>query len=226
MNPSTSPPSSPLSSVASRSPSLPADYPSPPSSSSSDTGSSSPKKRDAPEPSLDLDGPPAKKQKVAKSPKELKTERLNLRALNDSSDEAFHKIETQKLEKLMKVLRSKRKIVVIAGAGISVSAGSMSCSPLICEFRYANNISVPDFRSSQGLFNTLRTTHKLKSSGKHLFDASVYRNDSSTSSFHTMVRELSHLTQNAKPTLFHHMLATLAEEGPFTASVQPKCRRY
>lgn len=28
-----------------------------------------------------------------------------------------------------------------------------------------------------------------------------------------MVRELSHLTQNAKPTPFHHMLATLAEEG-------------
>jgi NAD-dependent histone deacetylase SIR2 len=28
-----------------------------------------------------------------------------------------------------------------------------------------------------------------------------------------MVRELAHLTQNAKPTPFHHMLATLAEEG-------------
>jgi NAD+-dependent protein deacetylase SIR2 len=28
-----------------------------------------------------------------------------------------------------------------------------------------------------------------------------------------MIRELSHLTRNAKPTPFHHMLATLAEEG-------------
>lgn len=28
-----------------------------------------------------------------------------------------------------------------------------------------------------------------------------------------MVRELSHLTENAKPTPFHHMVATLAEEG-------------
>jgi NAD-dependent histone deacetylase SIR2 len=72
---------------------------------------------------------------------------------------------------------------------------------------------VPDFRSSTGLFATLRNQHNLKSSGKHLFDASVYRNDSSTSSFHDMVRELSHLTQNAQPTLFHHMIATLAEEG-------------
>jgi len=41
----------------------------------------------------------------------------------------------------------------------------------------------------------------------------VYRNDNSTKDFHDMVRELSHLTQNATPTLFHHMLATLAEEG-------------
>jgi NAD-dependent histone deacetylase SIR2 len=76
-----------------------------------------------------------------------------------------------------------------------------------------NNATVPDFRSSTGLFTTLRSQHKLKASGKHLFDASVYRNDSSTSSFHDMVRELSHLTQNAKPTPFHQMLATLAEEG-------------
>ncbi|KAG0649794.1 NAD-dependent deacetylase hst4 [Hyphodiscus hymeniophilus] len=192
MNRSTSPPSSPLS-MASRSPSLPADYPlSPPSSRSSDSGLS--KKRGAPETTPDCDAHPAKKQNVQK-PKELKTEHLNLRTLNENHDEVFHSIELRKLEKLIQVLRSKRKIVVIAGAGISVSAG------------------IPDFRSSQGLFNTLRTQHKLKASGKHLFDASVYRNDSSTSSFHAMVRELSHLTQNATPTLFHHMLATLAEEG-------------
>jgi NAD+-dependent protein deacetylase SIR2 len=72
---------------------------------------------------------------------------------------------------------------------------------------------VPDFRSSTGLFNTLRSQHRLKASGKHLFDAAVYKTDSSTTSFHAMVRELSHLTRSAQPTLFHHMLATLAEEG-------------
>jgi NAD-dependent histone deacetylase SIR2 len=53
----------------------------------------------------------------------------------------------------------------------------------------------------------------LKSSGKDLFDASVYKDDRATSSFHDMVRELSHRTKQAKPTPFHHMLATLAEEG-------------
>lgn len=119
---STSPPSSPLSSVASRSPSPPADYPSPPLSSNvSDSGSS--KKRGAQESTPDSDGPPVKKQKVVK-PKE--TEHLNLRALNESRDESFHRTENQKLQRLMEVLRSKRKIVVIAGAGMSVSAGSMS----------------------------------------------------------------------------------------------------
>ena len=73
---------------------------------------------------------------------------------------------------------------------------------------------VPDFRSSTGLFTTLKSQHKTaKSSGKHLFDASVYSHDNSTKDFHDMVRELSHLTQKAEPTAFHHMLATLAEEG-------------
>lgn len=72
---------------------------------------------------------------------------------------------------------------------------------------------VPDFRSSTGLFATLRDQHKLKASGKHLFDASVYKHDSSTASFHTMVRELAHLTSKAKPTPFHHMLASIAAEG-------------
>lgn len=96
---------------------------------------------------------------------------------------------------LLKVLRKRRKIVVIAGAGISTAAG------------------VPDFRSSNGLFNTLRSDNKLKASGKHLFDASVYQTDDSTSSFHDMVRTLSQLVSDAKPTVFHEMLATLASEG-------------
>jgi NAD-dependent histone deacetylase SIR2 len=156
--------------------------------------------------------PPAKKPRVAKPPKALKTERLNLRALNENPDTTFHEVEREKLEKLVEVLRKKRKIVVIAGAGISVSAGSMLSSQAL-KISMLTAFLVPDFRSSNGLFNTLRTTHHLKSSGKDLFDASVYRDNTATTSFHTMVRELSHLTRSAKPTQFHHMLATLAEEG-------------
>ena len=72
---------------------------------------------------------------------------------------------------------------------------------------------VPDFRSSNGLFNTLKSENKLKASGKQLFDASVYQTDASTSSFHDMVRTLSGVVSKAKPTEFHQMLATLANEG-------------
>ena len=74
-------------------------------------------------------------------------------------------------------------------------------------------VAVPDFRSSKGLFNTLRSDSKLKASGKQLFDASVYQTDASTSSFHDMVRSLSKVVNGAKATAFHHMLATLADEG-------------
>jgi hypothetical protein len=121
MLPSSSPISSPLSSIASRSPSPPVDYPSPPSSNVSDTGVSPSKSRDAPDRD---EPPPSKRQKIVK-PRELKTEHLDLRRLNDSDDDEHHKIQDAKLRKLMEALRSKRKIVVIAGAGISVSAGSM-----------------------------------------------------------------------------------------------------
>ncbi|KAF7950957.1 uncharacterized protein EAE97_002509 [Botrytis byssoidea] len=198
MNSSSSPLSSPLSSIGTisepSSPSPAVDYPSPPCSSVPDTRVPS-EAGDAP----DCDGPPpAKRRKMTQpkstEPKPRTTEYLDLRHFGEGSSEQIAQQDAQ-MKRLVRVLRGKRKIVVVAGAGISVSAG------------------IPDFRSSTGLFSSLRSQHKLKSSGKELFDASVYKDDSSTTSFHSMVRELSHLTKNAEPTPFHHMLATLAEEG-------------
>lgn len=57
----------------------------------------------------------------------------------------------------MKLLANARRIIVVAGAGISVAAG------------------IPDFRSPAGLFSTLKADTKYKPSGKALFDASVYK---------------------------------------------------
>ncbi|KAK4101690.1 DHS-like NAD/FAD-binding domain-containing protein [Parathielavia hyrcaniae] len=132
--------------------------------------------------------PPAKRRRTAAPVKPRTTSYIDLE--NRRGDD-----EDENLQRLLSALRKKKKIVVIAGAGISVSAG------------------IPDFRSSTGLFATLRDQHKLKASGKHLFDASVYKHDSSTESFHAMVRELAQMTADAKPTPFHHMLASIAAEG-------------
>jgi len=61
--------------------------------------------------------PPAKRRKVAE-PKDRTTQYLDLRPEEEQED------AQAQLDKLLKVLHKKRKIVVIAGAGISVSAGS------------------------------------------------------------------------------------------------------
>lgn len=205
----TSIPSSPLS-MLSKSPSLPGSplddkdpedrYPTP-TASSLPSGSQSPSRpsrcdaeirvnTSAPPPPRDGQ-PPPKKRKIAQ-PRPRTTEYLDLSspAIDDKATE-----ERAQLDRLVAALRKKKKIVVIAGAGISVSAG------------------VPDFRSNTGLFATLKSQHKLKGSGKHLFDAGVYRHDSSTHSFHMMVRELAALTSRATPTPFHQLLASLAAEG-------------
>ncbi|KFA78446.1 hypothetical protein S40288_10282 [Stachybotrys chartarum IBT 40288] len=135
--------------------------------------------------------PPAKRRRKARPPKERTTEYLDLTKANNN----FNDQDNRQMERLVTALRKKKKIVVIAGAGISVSAG------------------IPDFRSSTGLFATARTQHKLKVSGEQLFDASLYNHNETTESFHTMIREIAKITENAKPTPFHHFLASLAQEG-------------
>ncbi|EDU39975.1 SIR2 NAD-dependent protein deacetylase SIR2 family [Pyrenophora tritici-repentis] len=161
-----------------------------PSSSRRSSAKTTPAPEDMPSPpsSNDENPRPSKRRKIAE-PKERTAEYLDLSTTEINQD------ELPQLQRLLNVLHKKRKIVVIAGAGISVSAG------------------IPDFRSSTGLFNTLKKEHKLKSSGKDLFDASVYQDDTSTSTFHDMVRTLSQHTKSAEPTAFHHLLATLAQEG-------------
>ncbi|KAL9608758.1 MAG: hypothetical protein Q9167_006412 [Letrouitia subvulpina] len=182
--------SSELSSVGSLSPPPPSDYPSPQSSQDlcpAPTDSEHTSRKHSEEPD---EQPAVKKKKRRAEPKPRTTEYLDLKSSPCSLDLE----QAKQLDLLLKVLRKRNKIVVIAGAGISVSAG------------------IPDFRSATGLFSSLRSEHKLKASGKHLFDASVYQTDLSTSHFHDMVRSLSHLVSHAKPTVFHHMLATLAKE--------------
>ncbi|KAL6704017.1 hypothetical protein ACN47E_008868 [Coniothyrium glycines] len=161
-----------------------------PSSSRRSSTKASPVPEDMPSPpsSNDEDPRPRKRRKTTDT-RERTADFLDLSNSTINDEELPH------LERLLSVLHKKKKIVVIAGAGISVSAG------------------IPDFRSATGLFKSLKKEHKLKSSGKDLFDASVYGDDTSTATFHDMVRTLSQATKSAKPTPFHHLLATLAQEG-------------
>ena len=196
--------SSELSSIRSVSP-PPLDYPSPQSTQENSGNISSSQNEFQKRPRESDHLPPAKKRRSVEA-KPRTTVHLDLQSPSLEAD------QSAQLGLLLKVLRKKRKIVVIAGAGISTAAGGECCSPPPA-YCVANKPTVPDFRSSNGLFNTLRSDNKLKASGKHLFDASVYQTNDSTSSFHDMVRTLSQLVSGAKPTMFHEMLATLASEN-------------
>ncbi|PHH58985.1 hypothetical protein CDD81_3973 [Ophiocordyceps australis] len=204
-SPLASLPSSPLSSL-SHTPSLPDSplaqpdaagrYPSPMSFSASSDGPLPVQLGEAVAEKAELDAggqdaPPRPKKRRLAAPRDRSTKHLNL--VKDHHDLTCD--DEFQMRRLVKALRNKKKIVVVAGAGISVSAG------------------IPDFRSATGLFATARSQHKLKASGKHLFDASVYKHDASTQSFHTMVREMASLTRDAAPTPFHHLVASLAKEG-------------
>ncbi|KAG2074184.1 DHS-like NAD/FAD-binding domain-containing protein [Suillus decipiens] len=101
------------------------------------------------------------------------------------------------LRKTIKAILKAKRLVVVCGAGISVSAG------------------IPDFRSESGLFQTLKRDNPKEalSSGRDLFDASVFNNEHTTSMFCQMIAQLSELSQAASPTPFHQALRSLDDRG-------------
>lgn len=121
-SPRLSPLSSPLS-LRSKSPTPPCDYPSP--SLTLPSGSRSPSKAlDSSLGVADQDGPPPKKKRKLTEQKVRTTEYLDLHVVEGTpqcQDGSNYEVQ---LQRLLKALRSKQKIVVVAGAGISVSAGS------------------------------------------------------------------------------------------------------
>lgn len=70
----------------------------------------------------ELDGPPPPKKRRIAEPKPRTTEYLDL----TNASREYAATQKKQLDMLLKVLRKRRKIVVVAGAGISVSAGSKS----------------------------------------------------------------------------------------------------
>ncbi|EPS32231.1 hypothetical protein PDE_07191 [Penicillium oxalicum 114-2] len=131
--------------------------------------------------------PPAKKRKRNPLPKERTTQYLDL------SRSSYEQPDQVKL--LVDTLRHQKDIIAIAGAGISTAAG------------------IPDFRSPDGLFKSLQKKYNLKASGKLLFDAAVYQDETLTGPFHELVRSLWEEAANCQPTKFHEMLASLGKEN-------------
>jgi NAD-dependent histone deacetylase SIR2 len=67
-------------------------------------------------------------------PKERTTEHFDLRSFNEEGSSAEESPGYPQFVRLVKALHTKRKIVVIAGAGISVSAGSQSSYSFFCSY--------------------------------------------------------------------------------------------
>lgn len=130
--------SSDLSSVASMSP-IP-DYPSPVSSQDQEgingVFDKTTKKR-----SIEEEMTPVSKKRKRSEPKPRTMERLDL----SGSVKTVAIDQKTQLERLLRVLRKRRKIVVIAGAGISVSAGSKRCSQLGAMLPKTNKAYSPRF---------------------------------------------------------------------------------
>ncbi len=128
LSPSNSRESSPLSSLAAQTPPFPASYLPSPSPASQDLDTSiSPFLLDDSTVMAADDGPPPAKRRRTVNRKPRVTRYLDLQrtptwAARGSG--ACPADQTAALETLMKVLHGRRKIVVVAGAGISVSAGS------------------------------------------------------------------------------------------------------
>ncbi|KAG4304287.1 hypothetical protein PORY_002262 [Pneumocystis oryctolagi] len=102
------------------------------------------------------------------------------------------------IELLKNVMTKSKRVVAFVGAGISTGAG------------------IPDFRSRTGLFASLRSDFKLKTTGQELFDISVYKvkkSDENIQQFHKMISNLYRISASAKPTLFHQYIAALARSS-------------
>ncbi|KAA1478523.1 DHS-like NAD/FAD-binding domain-containing protein [Dentipellis sp. KUC8613] len=98
---------------------------------------------------------------------------------------------SEDISRVVKAVVKARSIAVVCGAGISVGAG------------------IPDFRSSDGLFQSLKRDNPFLSSGKDLFDASVFNSEQTLSLFYRMIAHLSEISGTASPTLFHTLLRSL-----------------
>ncbi|CAH00978.1 NAD-dependent histone deacetylase HST4 [Kluyveromyces lactis] len=114
----------------------------------------------------------------------------------DNYVEGSAKSSSKDAEFLTYVLSYSKRIVVVQGAGVSVAAG------------------IPDFRSANGLFTTLKSSSPNVKSGKDLFDFNhVYSSNSMSISFNSLMSKLHSLSCTSKPTAYHSFINQLCEKN-------------
>ncbi|OMJ23431.1 NAD-dependent histone deacetylase HST3 [Smittium culicis] len=150
---------------------------------------------------------PSKKNKHSLS---RKTITLNISDLNqslkspktciNSIDDLKAVKKSQDIKQLIQRIANSKRVIVIAGAGISTPSG------------------IPDFRSSTGAFKKIQNQYPgVFSSGKQLFDANLaFANQNTTSIFNQFISELSDQTQKAKPSIVHNLIKRFDERGSLT----------
>ncbi|KAF7303260.1 HST3 protein [Mycena kentingensis (nom. inval.)] len=116
---------------------------------------------------------------------------LTMITLNFGSQKGESATRRALSELSLSVAKSK-KIVVVTGAGISCSSG------------------IPDFRSSDGLYALVKEKYPdVVLKGRDLFDASLFRDPTSTAVFHTFIAQLKQSIDAAEPGPTHHFIQTL-----------------
>ncbi|KAL1708335.1 DHS-like NAD/FAD-binding domain-containing protein [Schizophyllum commune] len=99
------------------------------------------------------------------------------------------------LHELSRAVVKSTKIVVVTGAGISCSCG------------------IPDFRSSDGLYALVKKQYPdVVLKGRDLFDASLFRDTTSTAVFYTFISQLKQSIDKASPSPTHHFIKALNEK--------------
>lgn len=126
-------------------------------------------------------------------------------SLSDAKDAATRR----SLSDLSLSVAKSKKIVVVTGAGISCSCG-IPVSFLPLQSVIMPLIEFQDFRSSDGLYALVKEQYPdVVLKGRDLFDASLFRDATSTSVFYTFIAQLKQSIDSALPAATHHFIKTL-----------------
>jgi NAD-dependent histone deacetylase SIR2 len=105
-----------------------------------------------------------------------------------------HDLDRKSLNSLLLRLNSCKKVIVVTGAGCSVTSG------------------IPDFRSAGGLYSQVKERFpKAVAKGQDLFDLNFFHTPTNRPVFFRFMGLLKEMIDQAKPTKLHQFLKTLKD---------------